>query len=67
VTVYVPVVGTVIDDDVAALLHNKDPVKPEAVNTELSQLLVTVTVGADGIAFGAATLLPGELLQPLTD
>ena len=67
VTVYVPAVDTVIDDEVAVLLHNREPVKPEAVNRELSQLLVTVTVGAAGIAFGAAIPLAGELLQPLTD
>jgi len=65
--VYVPAVDMVIDDEVAVLLHNREPVKPEAVNRELSQLLVTVTVGAAGIAFGAAIPLAGELLQPLTD
>ena len=66
-TVYVPAVDTVIDDEVAVLLHNKEPVKPAAVNRELSQLLVTATAGAAGITFGAATPLPGELLQPFTD
>jgi multisubunit Na+/H+ antiporter MnhB subunit len=64
--VYVPVVGTVIDAVVSSLLHNKEPMKSEAVNTELSQLFVTVTVGAAGIIFGAATPLAGELLQPFT-
>lgn len=42
---------TVIDDVVAPLLHNNDPVNELAVNTELPQLLTTVTTGADGIAF----------------
>lgn len=64
---YIPAVGTVMDDKVAALLHNSDPVKSDAVNTELSQSLTTVTVGAAGIVFGAATALAGELLQPFTD
>jgi len=41
---------TVIDGVVAPLLHNKDPVKEPAVNTELPQLFTTVTVGADGCA-----------------
>ena len=65
-TVYVPAVVTVIEEVVSLVLHNKEPVKPDAVNTELPQLSVTATVGADGIAFGAAMPLPGELLQPLT-
>ena len=34
---------------VAPVLHNNEPV-PVAVNTELPQLLVTETVGAEGIA-----------------
>ncbi len=33
---------------VAPVLHNNDPV-PVAVNTELPQLFVTETVGADGV------------------
>jgi hypothetical protein len=65
--VYVPAVSTVMDAEVAALLHNSDPEKSEAVKTELSQLLATITVGAAGIIFGAATALAGELLQPFTD
>ena len=51
---------------VAPSLHNNDPVKPEAVNTELPQLLVTATFGAGGMAFGAAVLLPAALVQPFT-
>ena len=61
---YVPAVVTVIDAVVAPVLHNKDPVNPEAVNTELPQLLTTPTIGADGIVFGAAALLPAELVHP---
>ena len=49
VTVYVPAVVTVIDEVVAPLLHNKEPVKDVAVNVELPQLFSTVTMGADGI------------------
>ncbi len=37
-----------IDGVVAPLLHNKDPVKEPAVNTELPQLFTTLTVGAGG-------------------
>jgi hypothetical protein len=39
-----------MDGVVAPLLHNNDPVNPEAVKTELPQLLATATVGAAGIA-----------------
>ena len=66
VTVYVPAVVTVIDEVVAPLLHNNEPVKDVAVNIELPQLSITDTVGADGIAFGAAIPLPEELVQPFT-
>ena len=51
---------------VAPLLHNKEPVKDVAVNIELPQLSTTDTVGAAGIAFGAATPLPEGLVQPFT-
>lgn len=47
------------------MLHNKDPVKPVAVNTELPQLSITVTPGVTGMAFGAAVALASELVQPL--
>jgi hypothetical protein len=67
VTVYVPAADTVIDDDVSPVLHNNDPVKSDAVNSELSQLFETVTAGEAGIVFGAAATLEGELLQPFTD
>jgi hypothetical protein len=56
-----------MDDDVSFVLHSNEPVKPVAVNTELSQLFSTVTAGATGIVFGSATPLAGELLQPFTD
>ena len=66
VTEYVPAVVTVIDEVVAPLLHNKEPVNDVAVNVELPQLSTTDTMGADGIAFGAATPLPEGLVQPFT-
>lgn len=62
-----PAVGVLMDVVVSLVLHNSEPVKFEAVNEELSQLLITTTVGAAGIAFGEAIPLPGELLQPFTD
>ena len=65
-TVYVPPVFTVIDDEVAPLLHNKEPVNAPAVNTELPQLLTTDTVGADGVGIGAAIPLPSVLVHPFT-
>jgi hypothetical protein len=54
-----------MDDVVSPVLHTKEPVKPEAVNTELPQLLVTDTVGAIGEVFGAAVPLAALLIQPL--
>ena len=53
-----------MDEVVAPLLHNKEPVKDVAVNVVLPQLSTTDTVGADGISFGAATPLPEGLVQP---
>jgi len=53
-----------MDEVVAPLLHNNEPVKDVAVNIELPQLSTTDTVGADGIDFGAATPLPEGLVQP---
>jgi hypothetical protein len=67
VTEYVPAVGTVMDEVVAPLFHNKEPTTDSAVTTEFSQLFTTDTVGAAGIGFGAAIPLPGELMHPLTD
>jgi len=67
VTVYAPAVVTVIEGVVAPVLHNNVPVNALAVNTELLQLLMTVTVGAGTLEFtGAATRLPGELVHPFT-
>ena len=48
------------------MLHNKVPVKPVAVNTELPQLSITVTPGVTGVAFGAAVALVNELVHPST-
>jgi hypothetical protein len=61
----VPAVVTVILDVVAPVLQDKDPVAV-VDNTELPQLLVTLTVGADGIILGAATPIPGALVHPFT-
>ena len=61
---YVPAVGTVIEAVVAPVDHNK--LVPVALKTELPQLLVTVTTGADGTANGAAIPDPAALVQPPT-
>jgi hypothetical protein len=53
-----------MNDDVAPLLHNKEPENDPAVNTELAQLFTTDTVGADGMGFGAASPLPVALVHP---
>ena len=63
VTVYVPADETVIDDVVAPVLHNKVPVAL-VVSVDVPQLSVTVTTGADGIAFGDAVAVPAALTQP---
>ena len=55
-----------INEVVASLLHNKEPVKDVAVNIELPQLFSTVTTGADGITFGAAIPVPEGLVQAFT-
>ena len=55
-----------MDEVVAPLFHNKEPVNDVAVNIELPQLSTTDTVGADGIAFGAATPLREGLVHPFT-
>lgn len=67
VTEYIPAFATVMEDEVAALLHNREPVKSDAVKTEFSQSLTTLTAGATGISFGTAMPLPAKLLQPFTD
>jgi hypothetical protein len=66
VTVYVPAVVTEMEEVVSPVLHNRGPVKPEAVNTELPQLFATDTVGADGVDFGAVAALATALVQPFT-
>ena len=53
-----------MDVVVAPLLHNNKPVTLVAVNTELPQLLTTLTVGVAGIAFGADTPVPAALIHP---
>jgi hypothetical protein len=55
----------VIDEVVAPLFHNKEPVNDVAVNVELPQLFTTDTTGADGMSFGAAIPLPEELVQTI--
>ena len=56
-----------MDAVVAPVLHNKVPVKPEAVNTELAQLLTTLTTGVATAEFtGAAVPLPEALAHPFT-
>ena len=55
-----------MDEVVAPLLHNKEPVNDVAVNVELPQLSTTDIMGADGMACGAATALPEGLVQPFT-
>jgi len=54
-----------MDEVVSPVLHNK--LVPVADNTELPQLLTTVTTGGRGIAFGAAVPLPAGLVQPLAE
>ena len=64
VTVYVAAVVAVMDEPVSPVLHDK--LVPVALNTELPQLSVTVIAGARGIGLGAATPVPGTLVEPLT-
>ena len=65
-TVYNPASLTVIAEVVAPLLHNNEPVNPDAVNTELPQLLATLTDGATGVVFGEAVTLLAILVHPFT-
>jgi hypothetical protein len=56
-----------MEEVVAPLLHNNDPEKSEAVNTELPQLLTTVTVGvATTELIGEAMALAAALVHPFT-
>ena len=51
----------------APMLHvNVAPASPVAVNSELPQLLVTETDGANGTVFGAAVAVADGLVQPFT-
>ncbi len=52
-----------IDDVVAPLLHRIEPVIPDAVRVDDPQLSATLTTGAAGVAFGAATPEPAALVQ----
>jgi hypothetical protein len=65
VTVYVAAPDTVIDGDVAPVLHKSVPVYPVAVSVDVPQLSTTDTNGAGG-APGAAlmfTLIDGAEVQ----
>ena len=55
-----------MDEVVAPLFHNKEPLNEPAVNVVLPQLSTTDTMGADGISCGAATPLPEGLVHPFT-
>jgi len=49
------------------LLHNNEPVNPDAVKTELLQLFVTSTIGASTEELnGDAFPLPAALVHPFT-
>ncbi len=65
--VYDPAVGDVIELVVCPVLHNKEPVTPVAVKTELPQLLLTDIPGAAGVGLGAEVALAGALEQPFID
>ena len=56
---------TMMDEVVSPVLHNKVPAA-RVDSVELPQSLVTVTSGAEGTAFGAATPDPGALMHPST-
>ena len=63
-TVYVPAVATLIVAVVSPVFHNNVPVKPDAVNIEPPQLLITATAGAGMVELtGVATPNPGGLVQ----
>jgi phage-related protein len=66
VTVKAAPFDTVIDAVVAPLLQRIAPVVLEAVSVDVPQLSATVTVGADGVALGAAVPCADALTQPFT-
>ena len=53
-----------IDGVVNPLLHKREPVVFDAVSVDDPQLSATVTIGADGTAFGADVPDPAILVQP---
>ena len=56
-----------MEEVVAPLLQSSEPLNPEAVSVEvLLQLSTTLTTGADGADFGAATPEPAALVHPLS-
>ena len=57
---------TVMEAVVSPVLHNNDPVKSYAVNREILQSSIIVTIGADGTTRGAATPMPSGLAHPFT-
>ena len=63
-TVYVPLDVTVIEGVVSVVDQAK--FVPDAVNIDEPQLSTTVTIGALGIAIGAAVPNPFALTQPPT-
>ena len=65
VTVYVPALLTVIDEEVSVVLHNNVP-DADVDKLDVPQLFVTFTVGAAGVDFGAAVPDPAALVQPST-
>jgi len=64
--VYVAAAVTMIDVVVSPVLQSNNPVNDDAVNTEWPQLFATITVGADGIIFGAAIPVVAALIHALT-
>ena len=65
-TLYVPVVDTIIDAVVSPVLHNNEPAEPVVRVDVLLQLLTTVITGVAGVDVGAATTLLWLLLHPFT-
>ena len=55
-----------MEEVVAPLLHNSDPVAVVDNVDVPSQLSTTVTTGVDGVVFGAAIPEPAALVQPFT-
>ncbi len=56
-----------MEEVVAPLLQSSEPVNPDAVSVEvLLQLSTTLTTGAAGADFGAATPLPLALVHPFS-